>query len=174
MGKAQLLPLRKYVDLFSFYPVCPTDQTSGMVLFYCTFVAMKRQDRREVPHDDLLDEFELGKDGPYPGETVEFGGKVRDGELRHALRVFNDQGSGVVRLEASALRGPMAGVPLWTAFVTKYAHDPDWAHVEGGGIVSLAALRPKPYVFLLGYEPPKNQNGEYILQFTSRDGEHCP
>lgn len=131
---------------------------------------MKRQDRREVPHEDLLDDFELGN-REY-GEIPEFGGKIRHGDLRHALRVFNDQSSDVVRLEASALRGPMAGVPLWTAFVTKYVNDPDWAHFEGDGVVSLAALRPKPYVFLSGYEPPKNGKNEYILQFTSRSGQY--
>ena len=138
-----------------------------MVLFYCTFVAMKRQDRREVPHESLLDDSELSN---ADGEKVEFGGKVRHGELRHGLRLFRDRASGVVRIEASALRGPMKDVPLWTAFITKYADDPDWAHLEGGGIVSLAALRPPPYVFLAGYEPPMNGSGEYLLQFTTTDG----
>ena len=135
---------------------------------------MKRQDGREVPHEDLLDELELAKDHESRREEVEFGGKVRDGDLRHALRVFKDRSSGVVRLEASALRGPMADVPLWTAFVSKYAHDPDWAHFEGDGIVSLAAMRPPPYVFLSGYQPPKNKNGEFVLQFTTRSGECSP
>ena len=142
-----------------------------MVLFYCTFVAMKRQDRREIPIEDLLDDFELAESDDHPGENVEFGGKVRDGDLRHALRVFKDRASGVVRLEASALRGPMADVPLWTAFVSKYARDPDWAELEGDGVVSLVALRPKPYVFLAGYQPPMNRKGEYILQFTTRSGK---
>ncbi|KAK3705402.1 hypothetical protein LTR37_013375 [Vermiconidia calcicola] len=142
-----------------------------MVLFYCTFVAMKRQDRREIPHDDLLDEFELeGPDSQHPGDEVQYDGMVRDGDLRHALRLYKDRSSGVVRLEAAALRGPMKDVPLWTAFVTRYANDPDWAHHEGGGVVSLIALRPPPYVFLSGYEPPKNRSREYILQFQTTDG----
>lgn len=141
-----------------------------MVLFYCTFVAMKRQDSRPVPREDLLDDFELCQSD---GETLEFGGKIRDGELRHALRLYKDRGSGVSRIEATALRGPMKDVPLWTAFITRYAHDPDWAHYEGNGVVSLAALRPKPYVFLAGYDVPRNRNGEYILQFTTADGKTC-
>ena len=133
---------------------------------------MKRQDRREVPIEDLLDDFELEESDDHPGEIVEFGGKVKDRDLRHALRVFKDRTSGVVRLEASALRGPMADVPLWTAFVSRYANDPDWAHFEGDGVVSLAAMRPPPYVFLSGYQPPKNRNGEYVLQFTSKSGKN--
>lgn len=140
-----------------------------MVLFYCTFVAMKRQDSRPVPHEDLLDECELEE--KENGEIQEFGGKVQHGDLRHALRLYRDRASGVVRLEASALRGPMKDVPLWTAFVTKYADDPDWAHFEGEGIVSFAAMKPPPYVFLSGYAPPKDRLGQYILQFLTNDGE---
>ena len=143
-----------------------------MVLFYCTFVAMKRQDRREVPHEDLMDDFELSKGPDHAREDLEFGGKVRDGDLRHGLRVFKDRSSGVVRLEASALRGPMADVPLWTAFVSKYAYDPDWAHLDRNGVVSLIAIKPSPYVFLSGYVPPKNTDGEYLLQFTTRNGKY--
>lgn len=139
-----------------------------MVLFYCTFVAMKRQDRREIEHDELLDEFELEQ--PHgEAEVVQFGGVIQDGSLCHGLRVYQDQGSGAVRLEASALRGPMKDVPLWTAFVTRYATDPDWAHLESSSTVSLAALKPPPYVFLAGYHPPR-RGREYLLQFDTPRG----
>jgi hypothetical protein len=140
-----------------------------MVLFYCTFVAMKRQDRREVPHEDMVDELELSRD-EHSGEEPQFGGVVQDGKYRHALRLFKDRGSGVVRLEASAYRGPMADVPLWTAFVTRYAHEPAWAELEGDSVVSLAAMKPPPYIFLSGYHPPKRGN-EYLLQFDKRSGK---
>lgn len=139
-----------------------------MVLFYCTFVAMKRQDSRPVPHDDLMDDFEL-EEGEN-GEIQEFGGKIVDGDLQHALRLYRDRSSGVVRLEASALRGPMQDVPLWTAFVTRYSRDPDWPQLEGDGIVSCAAMRPPPYVFLSGYEPPRDNQGQIVLQFLTRRG----
>ena len=128
---------------------------------------MKRQDGREVPHESLLDDFELSTDD---GERSQFGGQIKHGELRHALRLFKDRSSGVVRIEASALRGPMKDVPLWTAFLTRYAKDPDHIELQAGGVVHFAALRPPPYVFLAGYEPPKNRLGEYILQFTTTDG----
>ena len=140
-----------------------------MVLFYSTFVAMKRQDRREVPHEDMLDDLELSRD-KRSGEEPLFGGVVIDGEYKHGLRLFKDRGSGVVRLEASALRGPMTDVPLWTAFVTRYAHDPEWAQLETDSLVSLIALKPPPYVFLSGYHPPRRGN-EYLLQFDTRSGK---
>ncbi|KAI7545812.1 hypothetical protein KC343_g9860, partial [Hortaea werneckii] len=114
------------------------DTYERMVLFYNTFVAMKHQDRRDIPHQNLLDHLELRCDG---GEYEIFGGAIKHGELRHALRLFKDRSSGVVRLEASALRGPMRDVPLWTAFVTRYVGDPDWALYEGGGLSAADAFQ---------------------------------
>lgn len=140
-----------------------------MVLFYNTFVAMKRQDRREVSHERLLDVLELLKP-PGSGEDVLFGGVIKDGDSLHALRLFQDRGSGVIRLEACAHRGPMENVPLWTAFVTKYAADPDWASLEGKYDVTLVAIKPHPYVFLSGYHPPM-RGSEYLLQFDLSKGE---
>ncbi|KAI6798731.1 hypothetical protein KC361_g3226 [Hortaea werneckii] len=139
-----------------------------MVVFYNTFVAMKHQDSREIPHENLLDHLELRCDG---GEYEIFGGAIKHGELRHALRLFKDRSSGVVRLEASALRGPMRDVPLWTAFVTRYVGDPDWALYEPGGLVSLAAVRPRLYVFLSGYGPPHRGRDEYLLDFVTSEGK---
>jgi len=143
-----------------------------MVLFYSTFVAMKRQDSRPVQHDALLDEFELEGTPERREDEIRYGGKIQDLRMIHALRLYQDRASGVVRLEASAHRGPMEHVPLWTAFVTRYEEkgDTDWAHFEGKGVVSLAALKPPPYVFLSGYEPPRGREGMYILQFTTDKG----
>lgn len=139
-----------------------------MVLFYSTFAAMKRQDRRPIPSPALLDEHELR--GPREFETLEFAGRVRDDDMVHALRLWRDRPSGACRLEVCAHRGPMKDVPLWTAFVTRYAADPDHVQREGARRVSLAALRPPPYVFLAGYHPPRNELGEYVFHFASSDG----
>lgn len=135
-----------------------------MVLFYCTFVAMKRQDDREPLQPALIEEMNLR-------EEPLFGGVLRDGRMQHALRLFVDRSSGAVRLEASPLRGEMADVPLWTAFVTRYANDPDWMALENGGVVTLAALRPPPYTFLVGYRLPVRKHGEYVLQFNDVNGK---
>ncbi|KXT11120.1 hypothetical protein AC579_640 [Pseudocercospora musae] len=137
-----------------------------MVLFYSTVIAMKHQDNRGIPHPSLADDFELESDG---GEKMLFAGKMRHEDMLHALRVFRDRGSGVVRLEVSALRGPRKHVPIWTAFVTKYvdAADPDWCQCEGNGVVSLAAIKPAPpYVFISSYQPPKHGR-DWILPFTT-------
>ncbi len=151
------------------------DTNSGMVLFYCTFVAMKRQDSQEVEHPDLLDEFELEiSESGTREEQLLHASKVLDEQLVHNLRLYQDRSSGVLRLEASASRGAMENVPLWTAFVNRYsrAGDIHWAHYEGRGLVSLVDIRPPPYIFIRGYALPRNRNGEYLLQFT-RDSGTC-
>ena len=142
--------------------------TAGLVLFYCTFVAFKRQDKTTALHSYLREESELiGEEG----ELDEFGGEIFDDDMRHALWLFRDQASGVVRLEASALRGDMQGVPIWTAFVTKYATDPDVMHYDGEGVVSFIAMDPPPYVFLAGYTPPRDKKGQLILRFVADSGK---
>ena len=104
-----------------------------------------------------------------------FGGVVKDGPYLHALCLFKDHSSGVVRLEASASRGPMENVPPWRAFVTKYAHDDAWALLEpGSSVVSLAVLKPPPYIFLSGYYPPRrrhNYGDQYLLDFDQARGK---
>lgn len=171
-----------------------------MVLFYSTFTAMKRQDiRGGVIHRQLADGFELETDA---GEEEVFSGQIKHNGMLHAVRIFRDRGSGVIRLEAAAHRGEseskkyplqdycihttpdiwkpnkltycvnlgsMSDVPLWTAFVTKYSNDPDWAAFEHG-VVSLAAFRPSPYVFAAQYEPAQGRHGHYLLQFTTDNG----
>ena len=141
-----------------------------MVLFYSTFVAMKRQDMRDIAHAYLVDVMVLDENDE--GEERLFGGQIQHDNMLHALRLFRDRRSGVVRLEASALRGPKKDVPIWTAFVTRYAakNDLHWAAFEGRGVVSLAALRPAPTVFIAGYKPPKNPAGDYMLPFTTKEG----
>ncbi|KAK5117946.1 hypothetical protein LTR62_003990 [Meristemomyces frigidus] len=142
-----------------------------MVLFYCTFVAMKYQDQRGLPEESLHDRLELESPNGE-GEELIFGGIIQHGSMLHALRLFRDTTSYGVRIEASALRGVMKDVPIWTAFVTRYATDPDHVQYEGKGFVSLIALRTPPYVFLPSYEPLRSREGQYLLGFTtSRDGK---
>ncbi|KAI5360766.1 hypothetical protein Slin15195_G086820 [Septoria linicola] len=135
-----------------------------MVLFYNTFLAMKHQDQGGIAHRILVENFQLECEG---GEKTLFAGEIRHGEMRHALRIIRDSASRVVRIEASALRGPRKDVPIWTAFVTRYAYDPDWVAYEGGGTVSLASFNPEPSVFISGYQPPVNRRGDPLLPFAT-------
>jgi hypothetical protein len=131
-----------------------------MVLFYCTMVAMKRQD--EVPTPAGLDDFF------QPGETQEYGGEIQDNTYLHAFRIFKDKDSGCVRFEATARRGPLKTIPIWTAFVTQYIGHRGWMKRVGHSTVQFKELHP--YVFHQGYSLPKGPSGKYQLTFTSPEG----
>lgn len=141
-----------------------------MVLFYSTFVALKCQDARETPWQ-LLE---------APGDLNEiqlYGGVIRDGDMLHALRLYKESNagaSGVYRLEAAPLRGNNTGIPIWTAFVTKYVEtrDQDFFGLErNSAIVTMCCPKPVPFVFYPSYNLQMTRGGEYVLEFESRRGE---
>ncbi|ORY17790.1 hypothetical protein BCR34DRAFT_596663 [Clohesyomyces aquaticus] len=134
-----------------------------MVLFYCSVVAMKRQDFVTTP-PGLEDIF-------APGEKEEFGGEIQDDNYLHAFRIFRDRDSGCVRFEATARRGPLKTIPIWTAFVTQYIGNRNWMKRVGSKTVQLQAMHP--YVFCPGYTVPHGTSGKYQLTFTSAEDAKC-
>lgn len=105
----------------------------SMVLFCSAFTAVKSQEKAELPSPALRQEHDLP-------EIEEFGVVVKDRGMLYELRLLHDRASGVVRLEASLLRGPREGTPVWMAFVTRYTSYPDWVALENDGVVSLIEL----------------------------------
>jgi len=130
-----------------------------MVLFYCTAVAMKRQDKVQTPQG-LEDFFQ-------PGEKIEFSGEIQDENYLHAFRVLRDRDSGCVRFETTARRGAMKTIPIWTAFVTQYIGSKSWMRRVGSSTVQLRELHP--YVFCDGYKPPRGNSGRFELTFTNSE-----
>lgn len=139
-----------------------------MVLFYSTFVALKRQDTTETP-------VELLEDPQDMDDEELFGGVIRAGNgMLHALRLFRCYGSGAVRLEARPFEGAMEEVPIWTAFLTKYVvqRDQDFLALENQSVVTMCRPKPEPFVFVSGYRLPQTADGNhYVLRFDSRQGE---
>ncbi|RMZ71613.1 hypothetical protein GMOD_00006747 [Pyrenophora seminiperda CCB06] len=133
-----------------------------MVLFYCTAVAMKRQDQNGVA-EGLDDMFNTGN-----GEEIAFSGETVDHKYKHAFRVYYDYDSGCVRFEATARRGPMKSIPIWTAFVTQYIGRRDWMKRITPDTIEFQKLHP--YVFCDSYRVPKNAKGKYQLTFTLPEG----
>lgn len=127
-----------------------------MVLFYCTAVAMKRQDEYGIG-EGLEDFFD-------PGEKMEFCCEITDTVYRHTFRVFRDKDSGCVRFEATARRGPLKSVPIWTAFVTQYIGHRGWMRRVGAATIQFRELHP--YVFCDGYKLPKGPTHKYQLTFS--------
>lgn len=135
-----------------------------MVLFYCTLVALKRQDDVQAPKG-LDDYFQ-------PGEKEEFGGELQDDKYLHAFRIFRDKDSGGVRFEATPRRGPMKTIPIWTAFVTQYIRRKSWMKRIGHSTIQFRELHP--YIFCEGYRLPRGKSGRYQLTFTTpEDARVC-
>lgn len=130
-----------------------------MVLFFCTFLALRSQDSgRPVQHIrdyELRDEEEL------------FGGQIVDDGYLHALRVYRDTISGAVRLQASVHDGEMKRCPVWTAFITHQLTSRGFYNRVDPRTIHLRELRRT--IFLSDdYTPERTQRGEDILTFTSR------
>ncbi|EUC37028.1 hypothetical protein COCVIDRAFT_34451 [Bipolaris victoriae FI3] len=127
-----------------------------MVLFYCTAIAMKRQDQTAVA-EGLVDFFEP--------ESIMFSGETTDSRYLHAFRIYYDEDAGCVRFEATARRGPMNTIPIWTAFVTQYVGRRDWMKRVSPDTIQFEKLHP--YVFCDSYRLPKGPTGKYRLTFTT-------
>ena len=138
-----------------------------MVLFFSMFVALKRQDSHETPTQLIDDPAEK------QGEDEHYGGVVCDNHKRHALRLLQCPGSGALRLEARPHRGDRREVPIWTAFLTKYAetNDPIFELQADRVTVSVIGLKPAPFVFVSEYRLPRTQYGDYMLRFYTKDGQ---
>lgn len=89
---------------------------------------------------------------------------------RHTFRVFRDKDSGCVRFEATARRGPLKSVPIWTAFVTQYIGHRGWMRRVGAATIQFRELHP--YVFCDGYKLPKGPTHKYQLTFSQPEGRH--
>jgi hypothetical protein len=135
-----------------------------MVIFFCTFLALRSQDSGR-PVDDIKD-YELDE------EEEIFGGQIIDDGYLHALRIYRDTVSGAVRLQASIHKGEMKRAPVWTAFITHHISSSVWLRRPEPKTIYVRELRRA--IFSSEYAPPKTQRGEHILQFTSRSGRLAP
>jgi hypothetical protein len=153
-----------------------------MVLFYCTAVAMKHQDQA-TKADGLHDLFEPGEHIAFSGYvvvytliylTLTWSSEIMHDRFLHAFRIYVDHDSGCVRFEATARRGPLKTVAIWTAFVTRYIEHKNWMQRISSSTIQFGELHP--YVFCDGYRVPKSAAGKYQLTFTSAEGmlPYCP
>ncbi|KIW08373.1 uncharacterized protein PV09_01289 [Verruconis gallopava] len=139
-----------------------------LVLFYCTFTAMKDQDPYKCPK--LLRDKYHSLENDKVNEKEEYSGEIKDDTMLHALRIYRDMDSKCFRLEARPRRGLHTETPIWTAFITKDMTKPDWIRIVSSKVLQLNELHP--YVFCPNYSPPQGKKGKYQLHFTTaRDAE---
>ncbi|KAL4882855.1 hypothetical protein BJY04DRAFT_186190 [Aspergillus karnatakaensis] len=129
-----------------------------MILFYCTFLALRSQDSGK-PVSQIRD-YELHQ------EEELFGSPIMDDGFQHALRVYRDKVTGAIRLQASVHKGEMKRAPIWTAFITDQIRTRGWVRHDGDKIVWLRELRETVFMFP-DYNPPKTKRGEHQLEFMS-------
>ena len=94
--------------------------------------------------------------------------EITDTKYLHAFRILRDVDSGCVRFEATARRGPLKTIPIWTTFVTQYVGHRGWMKRVGNATIQFGELHP--YVFCEGYKLPKGPTGRYQLTFTTSEG----
>ncbi|KAB8232785.1 uncharacterized protein BDW43DRAFT_311858 [Aspergillus alliaceus] len=130
-----------------------------MVLFFCTFLALRSQDcGRPVDH---IRDYELDD------EEELFGGPIVDDNFLHALRIYRDRTSGAIRLQASVHKGEMKRAPVWTAFITNHIGTRGWIRQADPKVVLLRELQRTVFTFE-HYDPPRTSRGEHILRFSNR------
>ena len=93
---------------------------------------------------------------------------IVDNGYEHALRLFREKDTGVVRLQASVQRGALKRKPIWTAFITHQIYTPTWASHASSTMVVLADLQQ--FIFTTDFDPQKTSTGKYELDFTSSSG----
>ncbi|RAK84671.1 hypothetical protein BO79DRAFT_248022 [Aspergillus costaricaensis CBS 115574] len=133
-----------------------------MVIFFCTFLALRSQDSGR-PVERIRD-YELDD------EEEHFGGQIVDDDFLHALRVYRDNVSGAVRLQASVHKGEMKRLhrmPVWTAFITEHIGSRGWIRRVDPKTILLRDLRRVIFTFP-SYNPPRTPKGEHILKFTNK------
>lgn len=130
-----------------------------MVLFACTFIAMRSQDGFAQAPPPVLDD-------QMRDEVCEFAGAIIDSDFNHALRIYQDKITGAIRLQASVLRGELDRTPVWTAFITHAIGSPGWCRQVDKRTVALAELRP--HIFSARYQPQLTPSDGFMLRFETR------
>ncbi|KAL2154119.1 hypothetical protein VTH82DRAFT_2795 [Thermothelomyces myriococcoides] len=146
-----------WYSMFGAHELC-IEREGKMVLFYCTFVALKARSLLTVQiHPD---EFRLRR------EKRLFQAQIIDDGFRHSLIVYEDQQTGGLRLHAAVWEGELRECPVWTAFVTHQSQSPTWLSRRSRNRVWLKDIQL--YVFCSTYRQEnmrQNKLGAFEIHF---------
>ena len=153
-----------------------------LVLFFCCLLALKAQDESDPIR--TLDDHML------EGETVPFSAVIIDDNYQHALQIFKDIDSGGIRIQASALKGPLkrqvyynifsnlhylinykARMPVWTAFINHNITAKTWARLSESRKVHIVDMQRYIFQFDEDYSPQLGPKGEHELYFIESSGK---
>ncbi|KAK3956351.1 hypothetical protein QBC32DRAFT_330990 [Pseudoneurospora amorphoporcata] len=134
-----------------------------MVLFYCTFVALKARNRLTVQIHPT--EFQLQR------EKRLFQAQIVDDGYKHSLVVYEDQQTHGVRLHAAVWDGELKQCPVWTAFVTAQSQFSTWISRRSKHRVWLRNIQL--YVFCKNYRQEvqrQNKSNAFEIYFVTEQG----
>ncbi|KAK4155354.1 hypothetical protein C8A00DRAFT_13575 [Chaetomidium leptoderma] len=133
-----------------------------MVLFYCTFLALKARNLLTVQiHPN---EFMLCR------EKRLFQAQIVDDGFKHSLIVYQDMQSRGLRLHAAVWEGELRQCPVWTAFVTHQSQSPTWLSQRSRHRVWLKDIQL--YVFCSTYRQEnmrQNKSGAFEICFDREE-----
>ncbi|CAG8030304.1 unnamed protein product [Penicillium olsonii] len=135
----------------------------ALVTFHHTLLALRSQDLASDAKGDNLSDCEL------IDEVELYGGKINDDGYLHGLRIWEDQKTGAVRLQASVHGGEMGRTPVWTAFFN-HNLEKNWIKSEDSKTLVLRHLKPIIFMSEEDYVSPRNSYGR-IIEFKSSSGE---
>lgn len=134
-----------------------------MVLFYCTFLALKARNTLTVQiHPE---EYKLAR------EKRLFQAQIIDDNYKHSLIVYEDQQTRGIRLHAAVWEGELRQCPVWTAFVTHQSRSPTWLSRRSKHRVWLKDVQL--YVFCQKYRQEnmrQNKVGAFEIIFVTEEG----
>ncbi|CCC04853.1 unnamed protein product [Sordaria macrospora k-hell] len=134
-----------------------------MVLFYCTFVALKARNRLTVQIAPT--EFQLQR------EKRLFQAQIVDDGYKHSLVVYEDQQTHGIRLHAAVWDGELKQCPVWTAFVTAQSQSSTWISRRSKHRVWLRNIQL--YVFCRNYRQEvqrQNKSKAFEIYFVTEQG----
>ena len=94
---------------------------------------------------------------------------IVDDYYEHALRLFQERDTGVIRLQASVQSGEFKRKPIWTAFITHQILSFIWILRDSPKVFHLEDLQQ--YIFSDDYSPGTSPTGEFILYFRKFSGK---
>ncbi|KAG6362957.1 hypothetical protein INS49_008052 [Diaporthe citri] len=131
-----------------------------LVLFHCTFIALKARNNLTVSMDP--------REYKFPNEKRLFQAQIVDDDYQHSLIVYEDTRTQGMRLHAAVWDGELRACPVWTAFVTHQSASSRWLTRKSKHCVWINEI--KLYVFCDKYKEAnmrRNKVGAFEIRFVS-------
>ncbi|CAK7210508.1 hypothetical protein SCUCBS95973_000807 [Sporothrix curviconia] len=135
-----------------------------LVLFHCTFVALKFEG--EMTQEVNPVEFKIAR------EKRLFQASILDDGFKHSLLVYEDHKTRGLRLHANVWDGPLRYCPVWTAFITQQSRSSGWIVRKDKNRILLHDIQP--YVFCGNYRQEhmrQNKYNAFEIEFVAEEAQ---